>query len=54
MQFKQKRDMRIHMINIHKFNISKAMYVDFEYQENFDWDLCDFTFKYKQGLNPHI
>ena len=54
MKFKQKRDMRIHMLNIHEFNMSKAMYGNFEDQERFDCDLCDSTFKYKKNLNAHV
>ena len=54
MKFKQKRDMRIHMLNIHELNMSKAMYGNFEDQERFDCDLCDSTFKYKKNLNAHV
>ena len=53
-KFKQKKDMRTRMLNIHGFNMSKARYGDFEDQESFDCDICDKTFKYKKGLNAHM
>ena len=53
-KFKQKRDMRVHVLNVHGANISKAHYGNVENQEDFLCDVCDSSFKYKKNLNHHI
>ena len=52
-KFKRKSDMRIHVQYVHGFNMSKAMYGNFEDEEEFKCDKCDLSFKYKKGLNEH-
>ena len=53
-EFKQKKDMRVHMLHIHGFNMSKESYGNLEGQERFECRICDSTFKYKKGLNEHM
>jgi uncharacterized Zn-finger protein len=53
-EFKQKKDMRIHVLKVHGVNMSKATHGNFENQENFPCDMCNASFKYKKGLNEHI
>ena len=53
-KFKQKRDMRVHVLNIHGANISKAYYGNPEGHEEFKCDLCKSTFRYKKNLNAHV
>ena len=53
-KFKQKRDMRVHVLNMHVANISKAHYGNIEYQEDFLCDICESSFKYKKNLNHHV
>ena len=53
-RFKQKKDMRVHMLNIHGSNMSKERYGNLEGQERLKCDACGSTFKYKKGLNEHI
>ena len=53
-KFKQKRDMRVHVLNVHGANISKAHYGNVENQEDFLCDVCDSSFKCTNNLNHHI
>ena len=46
--------MRVHVLNVHGANISKAHYGNVENQEDFLCDICESSFKYKKNLNHHI
>ena len=53
-KFKQRKDMRVHILKTHGANMSKAMHGNPENEEVFQCDMCDASFKHKKHLNAHI
>ena len=52
-KFKQKKDMRTHVLHVYGFNMSKSMYGNLEEPERYECDMCDSSYRYKKDLNMH-
>ena len=46
-KFKQKKDMRTHVLHVHGFNMSKSMYGNLEEPERYECDMCDSSYRFK-------
>ena len=53
-KFKQKRDMRAHMLKIHNLNQMKEDYFEDEVKQLFKCKDCSSTFQYRKRLNAHV
>ena len=53
-RFKQKRDLRFHMLNVHNLNQRKEDYFEGEEKLLLKCKDCNSTFQYRKNLNAHI
>ena len=53
-KFKQKRDLRAHMLKIHNLNQMKEDYFEEKVKQLFKCKDCSSTFQYQKSLNAHV
>ena len=53
-RFKQQRDLKVHMLNIHGLDSMKEDYMEDQEKDLFKCEECNLTFKYKKNLNAHL
>ena len=54
LKFKERKNMRVHVLNLHGVNLSKAMLGSLEEFETHDCDACEKKYKNKGDLRQHI
>ena len=53
-KFKQKRDLRAHMLRIHNINLRKEDYLEHQEEKLLKCEHCILTFRYKKNLKAHV